>query len=129
MTIVPVVTFRGAAGPHPQVGEGVDLEVFHLPTPTFATVTLFVGLTWKFWHISSLFQTQLTTDVYMKAVHIYYDLEKLPKDVKKNRFPSRSLDYNILVTWTFGQVASVNQPACFQGEYLRTKAGRHTFLL
>lgn len=87
---VPVVTFRGATGSHPQVGEGVDLEVFPLPTSTFATVALFVGLPWNIWHIPSLFQTQLTTDVFMKSVYVYYDLEKLPKDVKKIRFPSRS---------------------------------------
>lgn len=77
------MTFRGATGSHPQVAEGVDLEVFPLPTSTFATVALFVGLPWKFWRIPYLFQTQLTNDVYMKAVHVYYDLEKLPKDVNK----------------------------------------------
>lgn len=126
---MPVVTFRGATGSHPQVGEGVDLEVFLLPTSTFATAALSVGLPWKFWHTPSLFQTQLTTDVYMKAVYVYYDLEKLPKDVKKIVFRVAVLTIIFLVTWTFAQVASINQPACFLGENLRAKAGRHTFLL
>lgn len=100
---MPVVNFREATASYPQVGEGVDPEVFPLPTSTFAKVALFVGLPLKFWHIPSLFQTQLTTDVYMKAVHVCYDLEKLPKDVKKISFPSRCLDYNIfgnLDVWT-----------------------------